>query len=112
MGYAVQENGYFRAVTIDMELQGSEIYYEDLPNWAYEKFEAGQQEAQKVQSENSWRIREVAFVTDQLIGIEDADPTALPGSEAEWRAYRTKVRAWKEGADGFPDSAQRPARPQ
>lgn len=64
-----------------------------------------------IAEENAWRIKEVAFITDQLIGIEDGDPTALPGTDVEWRAYRTKVRAWKEGTLYFPDSTQRPIRP-
>ena len=43
--------------------------------------------------------------------VEDGDPAALPGTEREWRGYRIQVRAWKEGAEGYPDSEHRPARP-
>lgn len=61
--------------------------------------------------ENQWRNSEVIFITDQLIGIEDGDPTALPGTDTQWREYRTRVRAWKEGSYGFPDKTYRPTRP-
>ncbi|MHA6138527.1 hypothetical protein ACX3YC_13965 [Pseudomonas mohnii] len=64
-----------------------------------------------VLTEDAWRVKESAFIADQLIGIEDGDPAALPGTEAEWRAYRTKVRNWKEGAQFFPDLTHRPIRP-
>jgi len=67
--------------------------------------------AENVAIEDQWRILEVAFIADQLIGIEDGDPSALPGTDAQWRAYRTKVRAWKEGALYFPDITHRPIRP-
>jgi len=59
-----------------------------------------------------WRITETALIADQLIALEDADPTALPGTELDWRNYRTKVRGWKDGAEGFPDTASRPVRPE
>ncbi|WP_460410453.1 MULTISPECIES: hypothetical protein [unclassified Pseudomonas] len=64
-----------------------------------------------VLAEDAWRVKEAAFIADQLIGIEDGDPAALPGTEAEWRAYRTKVRNWKEGEQFFPDTTYRPIRP-
>jgi len=67
--------------------------------------------AQQVVVEDAWRVAEVAFIADQLLAIEDGDPTALPGTDTQWRAYRTKVRAWKEGALNFPDAAFRPQRP-
>jgi len=67
--------------------------------------------AAAVLAEDAWRAKETAFIADQLIGIEDGDPAALPGTETEWRAYRTKVRNWKEGAQFFPDLTYRPIRP-
>ncbi|MBV4518546.1 hypothetical protein KVG88_00595 [Pseudomonas sp. SWRI74] len=72
---------------------------------------AAAERAAAVQIEDAWRLKETAFIADQLIGIEDGDPAALPGTEAEWRAYRTKVRNWKEGAQFFPDLTHRPIRP-
>ena len=62
-------------------------------------------------AELQWQTSEMAVIADQLLAIEDGDPAALPGTEREWRDYRIKVRAWKEGAEGYPDSEHRPARP-
>lgn len=67
--------------------------------------------AAQVVVEDAWRVKEVDIITDQLIALEDGDPDAMPGTEVQWRAYRTKVRAWKEGAANFPDPSKRPARP-
>lgn len=67
--------------------------------------------AEQVYQEDQWRVKETAFVTDQLMAIEDGDPDALPGTEEQWRTYRTQVRAWKEGAANFPDPSYRPTRP-
>lgn len=61
--------------------------------------------------ETLWRDGELVFIADQLLRIEDADPTALPGTDRQWRNYRIAVRAWVEGAVGFPDSLNRPVRP-
>lgn len=47
--------------------------------------------------------------SDQLEAIEDGERVA--GTEREWRNYRTQVRGWKLGAEGYPDSNLRPARP-
>ncbi len=62
-------------------------------------------------AELQWQTSEMAVIADQLLAIEDGDPAALPGTEREWRDYRIRVRAWKEGAEGYPDSEHRPARP-
>lgn len=61
--------------------------------------------------EDEWRLSEITFIADQLLAIEDDDPTALPGTDRQWRDYRTKVRAWKEGHVDFPDESKRPVRP-
>ena len=61
--------------------------------------------------ETLWRDGELVFIADQLLRIEDADPTALPGTDRQWRNYRIAVRAWVEGAVGFPDSLNIPVRP-
>lgn len=68
--------------------------------------------AQQVVIEDAWRTSEVLFIADQLIAIEDDDPSALPGTERQWRDYRTAVRAWKEGHFDFPNESKRPQRPQ
>lgn len=61
--------------------------------------------------ENEWRTAELLLAADQLLAIEDDDPTAMPGTERDWRDYRIKVRAWKEGNVDFPNSDKRPVHP-
>lgn len=61
--------------------------------------------------ETLWRDGELVFIADQLLRIEDADPTALSGTDRQWRDYRIAVRTWTGGAVGFPDSLNRPVRP-
>lgn len=72
---------------------------------------AAEQRALNVVTEDAWRVIEMSEIANQLIAIEDGAEDALPGTEAEWRAYRTKVRNWKEGVESFPDAARRPVRP-
>lgn len=67
--------------------------------------------AQKTPVEDAWRLEEIAFIADQLLAIEDGDSAALPGTERQWRDYRTAVRSWKTGHPDFPSIAFRPARP-
>lgn len=62
-------------------------------------------------AELAWQELEMAFIANQLLAIEDGDPTALPGTDRQWRDYRIKVRAWKEGNPDFPDGNKRPVRP-
>lgn len=66
----------------------------------------------KVVEELIWRDQEMLVVADQLLRIEDSDPTALPGTDRQWRDYRIQLRAWIEGAEHFPDQAHRPRRPE
>ena len=111
MGYAIQESGTYRGVTEDLELFEGETYYEDVPQWAYDKLEADRVRSELVFTEDAWQLAEMTLISGQITSIEDEDPTALPGSVEEWRAYRVKVRAWKEGAQFFPDLMHRPIRP-
>ena len=60
--------------------------------------------------EVQWVEQERKFVAEQLEAIEDGEP--VTGTERQWRDYRTKVRAWKLGGEGYPESSQRPARPR
>ena len=53
----------------------------------------------------------VAEEADKAIDDAIEDGEEIPGTEREWRDYRIQVRAWKQGAEGFPDSDKRPARP-
>lgn len=62
-------------------------------------------------AEDEWTATEMVAVAGQLLMLEDEDPSALPGTAREWRDYRIALRAWKEGAEGFPISEQRPVRP-
>lgn len=62
-------------------------------------------------TEVEWVNGELVIIADQLLAIEDDDPTVLPGTERDWRDYRIKVRAWKEGNVDFPNSDKRPVQP-
>lgn len=59
----------------------------------------------------AWQEEEMRLIAEQLPALEDGDPSALPGTEREWRDYRIKVRAWKEGAEGYPLKENYPQRP-
>ena len=63
-----------------------------------------------IASEAQWVELERSFVAVQLEAIEDGEQ--IIGTERQWRDYRTQVRAWKEGAEGYPDSTHRPTRPK
>lgn len=62
------------------------------------------------QGELLWAQGEIAVVKDMLEAISFDDPD-VPGTADDWKAYGRALRAWKEGAPGFPDPAQRPVRP-
>lgn len=68
-------------------------------------------EAAYSEKEALWQESEMLVIAEQLLAIEDDDPIALSGTERQWRDYRIQVRAWKEGAEGFPESERRPVRP-
>ncbi len=66
--------------------------------------------------EVEWVASELPVIVRQLEAVEEAEYDAtpvdlLPGTRQQWLAYRGKVRNWKEGAEGFPISEQRPVRP-
>lgn len=62
-------------------------------------------------AESSWRENEMNIIADQLLRIEDGDPSALPGSDSDWRQYRVRVRSWQDGSEGYPNKDCRPKRP-
>ncbi|AXF53000.1 MAG: hypothetical protein [Caudoviricetes sp.] len=62
--------------------------------------------------EVKWVAQEMEVIKEQLLRLEDEDPSALPGTERQWRDYRIALRAWKPGAEGFPYQNKRPKRPQ
>lgn len=66
----------------------------------------------KIRAEIVWRSSEMQLIDSQLQRIADSDPTAMPGTEQQWREYRVKVRAWSDGFEGYPDSEKRPTRPE
>ena len=65
--------------------------------------------ASLIAAETQWAEQERKFATEQFEAIEDGE--SIVGTERQWRDYRTQVRAWKEGAAGYPDSSERPMRP-
>jgi len=62
-----------------------------------------------IAAEAQWTEQERKFAAEQLEAIEDGE--SVVGTERQWRDYRTRVRAWKLDAEGYPDSSLRPVRP-
>ncbi|MBX9754638.1 MAG: phage tail assembly chaperone [Pseudomonadaceae bacterium] len=58
--------------------------------------------------ERQWRDTELDKADIQLNKLQDGGGT---GAETEWRRYRVELRNWP-AAQGFPDAAKRPCRPQ
>jgi hypothetical protein len=61
--------------------------------------------------ENAWRDLEMPIAKENVTAIQFEDPDALPGTEAEWKAYWVALRNWKDGNPDFPDITKRPVRP-
>lgn len=81
--------------------------------WSFEHTQWGPSRMQAMQREDAWRTAEMALIADQLLRIEDDDPTALPGTTTQWRAYRVLVRGWVDGSNpAYPDITKRPQRPE
>lgn len=80
--------------------------------WNFETQSWGESLNLAVERENNWRNEEMGFIADQLLRIEDGDPSALPGTDRKWRDYRIKVRAWVEGGENFPSIDHRHVRPE
>lgn len=59
--------------------------------------------------ETQWVEAERRFVGELLEAIEDGE--TVQGTDRQWRDYRTQLRAWKLGAEGYPESGLRPVRP-
>lgn len=79
--------------------------------WNFETQSWGESPSAALNREKQWREEEMEFIADQLLRIQDDDPTALAGTDRQWRDYRILVRAWVEGFVGFPDPTLRPVRP-
>ena len=111
MPYAIRSTGSFIQVGDDYQPLDGETLYEDVPQWAYDAIEAARVHEELAAIEEEWRNSEMSFIANQITAIEDEDPTALPGTISQWKAYRIKVRAWVEGATNYPESSYRPVRP-
>ncbi|SDU61497.1 hypothetical protein [Pseudomonas mediterranea] len=61
--------------------------------------------------EASWVEEEMVVIAEQLVMLEDEDPSALPGTSRQWRDYRIALRAWNEANTDFPDTTKRPVKP-
>lgn len=64
--------------------------------------------ARKVEDE--WRAIEMAIARENVTAIEFGDDS-ISGRAAQWKAYWLALRAWVEGAKGYPDSTHRPVEP-
>lgn len=67
---------------------------------------------QQIPFENEWREQQMSAVADQLLMIEDDDPSAKPGTARQWRDYRIALRGWNEDNSDFPDETKRPKQPE
>ena len=95
--------------TLDQHLQEGFV---SLSDEQYQDFVDSQALAVRKGEEGLWVADQMQLVADQLLMLDDNDPTAIPGmTTADWRAYRIALRAWKEGAEGFPEQQYRPRRP-
>lgn len=89
-----------------------------IPQPAFTEAElAEKQLARDIETEKAWRTNELAVTARQLEAIEEAEADVPPadllgGTRKQWLKHRGLVSNWKEGVDPFPDSAQRPVRPE
>lgn len=60
--------------------------------------------------EDAWRAIEMPIARENVTAIEFGDDS-IPGTAADWKAYWLALRAWTEGAEGYPDSTHRPLKP-
>jgi len=110
----LREEVGFTAAPYDIELYGCQLYelafsgeFGEIADYV----EPEKTFAQLAQIEDDWRISELDMIADQLLALEDDDPTAMFVTERQWRDYRILVRAWKGRSAHFPDLAHRPVRP-
>lgn len=113
--YVTSSGAYIGAFADQLSPPDGGIEVDDAPEYFDQKWGfPGWSEslAKSAWVENSWRESELGFISEQLLMLEDEDPSALPGTPSQWRAHRVEVRAWKEGNPNFPDIDKRPARPR
>lgn len=93
-----------------MELLAGESYAEEIPQWLLDASAEADALREATHIEDEWRAAEILEINNQLMALEEG-ADALPIMREQWLPYRTRVRNWKEGAEGFPCSASRPLRP-
>lgn len=62
-------------------------------------------------AETVWREAEMPIAKENVTAIQFEDPDALPGTEAQWKAYWVALRNWTDSNPYYPDSTKRPVRP-
>ena len=63
-------------------------------------------------AESQWRAKEMDFIANNLLYIEDENDLAAPPLVSKsWRNYRKQVMAWDQENPDFPDSSKRPVAP-
>lgn len=60
--------------------------------------------------EEDWRATEMPIARENVTAIEFGDDQ-IHGTAADWKAYWLALRAWTEGAEGYPDATHRPVQP-
>ena len=81
--------------------------YADQP-WLFPGW--GPSPSQMRQVEDAWRATQMPIASENVTAIEFGDDS-IPGTAAQWKAYWLALRAWTEGAEGYPDATQRPVQP-
>lgn len=61
--------------------------------------------------ESEWRATQMPIARENVIAIEFGDES-IPGTAVDWKAYWLALRSWVDGAEGYPDSANRPVSPK
>ncbi|RIJ09852.1 hypothetical protein DXT77_15535 [Pseudomonas sp. 91RF] len=113
MPYAIWIDGW-RAVNDDFTAENlleGESLADQVPQALIDSVAQKSERLALAQVELEWQTAEIQFINNQLMALEEG-ADALPVTREQWLPYRTRVRNWKEGADGFPYPENRPWRPQ
>lgn len=100
----------------ESELKEGESLVDQLPQWLIDWDAQFWESKREADEQLAWQAEEIVFINNQLMAIEEEAETceetgALPGTRSQWLSHRTKVRNWKDGAEGFPETDRHPARP-
>ncbi|WP_421549097.1 hypothetical protein [Pseudomonas sp. QD4] len=109
--YYVSEAGVYLGSTDDAPL--SEFEVPDGPGRADQPWQFpgwGNSPSALRDIENEWREAEMPHARENVTAIEFGDDS-IPGTSAQWKAYWLALRAWTEGAEGYPDATHRPLKP-